>query len=72
VTGVLLSIETQHARADHLSGREAAIIDGERLGVAQHHEGKLVARHQPAVERRQPGDGFPLTQSRKNRMRITI
>ncbi len=51
---VLDSVEAEHARADHLGGGEARVVDGERLRIAHRRQDEVVARHQPALEAGQP------------------
>ena len=60
------ALERQHARPDDLPGREARILDRERLRVAHHAHRQVAARHQPAVQRRQPGHRLVLAQAREH------
>ena len=67
---VLGAVEREHARADHLPGREARVVDGERLGVAHHLQREVAARDEPAVQRRQPRHRLALAQPGEQRMSV--
>ena len=69
---VLGAVEREHARPDHLPGREARIVDRVGLGVAHHLEREVAPGDEPAVERGQPRDGLRLPQSRQQRMRVAL
>jgi hypothetical protein len=69
---VLVAVERQHARTDHLGGREPGVIDGEASGIAHRLDAQVAPRHQPAVEDGNPGDGFMVPQSGQRAVRISI
>ena len=72
VAPVLEPVEAEHARSHDLRGREARIVDGERLRVAHDLHGQVAPRHQPAVERRNPCDRLARPQPGQHGMRIPI
>jgi hypothetical protein len=72
VPRVLRSIEGEHARPDHLRGGEPRVLDGERPRVAHHREREVTAGDEPAVERRQPGDGLALAQRSEPGVRLGL
>src|SRR5439155_12363736 len=69
VPRVLGAVAGQHARPDDLSGREARIVDRERLRIAHHLKRGLAAGDEPAVQDRHPPDR---PQRCENRMRIRL
>src|SRR5256885_4297000 len=69
VPRMLGAVAGQHARPDDLSGREALIVDRERLRVSHHLERRLAAGDEPAVQDRHPPDR---PQRCENRMRIRL
>jgi hypothetical protein len=70
MAGVRATVGGEHAAADDPAGGEARIIDGERRRIAQDTQRQVMAGHEPAVERRQPGDGFACAQLGEARVRI--
>ena len=66
---VFVSVAGQHARPDDATGREAGIVDAERLGVAHHLQSEVATGHEPAVEN---GDPRERTKLRQDRMRIGL
>ena len=55
-------IKAQHARANHLGRRESRIVDREAPRVPHHLKCKVISRHQPPVERRDPRHRLPSAQ----------
>ena len=66
---VLAAVARQHARPDDAAGREARIIDGERVCVAHHVQGELAAGNKPGVQDGDPREGAKL---REDRMRVGL
>jgi hypothetical protein len=67
---MLGSVERQHAGADHLSGREAGIIDGERFRISHNLNAKVAPGDQPASQNGSPGHRFLFSNSSQMGMRI--
>ena len=65
VAPMLLAVEREHARPDHLRGRETRVVDRVRLRVAHHLEDEVAPRHEPGVEHRHPRDRLALAQARE-------
>ena len=55
VARVLGAVARQHARTDDPRRREARVVDGERVRVAQHLDGRRPTRHEVPAERGDPG-----------------
>ena len=70
VTGVLVAVTGEHARADDAPGREPRIVDRERVGVAHRGQHEVMACDQPAVEGGQPRDRLVGAQAREQRVRV--
>ena len=72
VPPVLVAVEREHARPDHLAGGEARVVDGEGLRVPHHLHREITPRDEPPVEHGQPGHRLPLAQARQQRVRVVL
>ena len=54
VAAVLGAVEREHARPDDAAGREARVVDRERLRRVHHLHREVAPRDEPAVEHRHP------------------
>ena len=69
---VLGPVEREHARADHLPGREARVVDRERGGVAHHLHSQVAPGDEPAVQYGHPRHRLGLAQAREQRVRVRL
>src|SRR3954454_11771514 len=65
---VLVAVQGEHARADDPTGREARVVDGERLCGAHDVQRDVAAHDQPAVQRGHPRQRRALAQPGEERM----
>jgi hypothetical protein len=62
---VLRPLHGQHARPDDAAGREARVVDGERLRVAHRREREVAPRDEPTAERGHPRHRVVLAKPRQ-------